>query len=172
MRWRIRDHEGRLHIKRSQASTAGEARRRAYEKVDHILRSTADMKSTWSTADTITDFLDQEVLPIIESKRLSDTSKERYLGVLAHYRRYTKGKSIASCATAPSLIKTLKVIADEVGIETARQTRSVVSNYVFQQLILHQLVQSNPIRGVSLDFLKSETQEINTFQHRMNGKLS
>lgn len=35
----------------------------------------------------------------------------------------------------------------------------MVSNYVFQQLIFHQLVSSNPIRGMSLDFLKVEPGE-------------
>ncbi|MBS6365412.1 MAG: tyrosine-type recombinase/integrase [Actinomycetaceae bacterium] len=159
LRWRIRDFEGRLHVKRTQARTVGEARRRAYEKAEQIKRATSGATTTWNLADSITDFLDQEIEPIIKEKRLSEASRARYLEVLAHYRRCTIGKSINAATSAASLIKTLKAIASEIGPETARQTRSVVSNYVFGQLIVHQLVPSNPIRGMSFDFLKAENRE-------------
>lgn len=159
LRWRVRDYEGRLHVKRTQARTVGEARRRAYEKAEQIKRATSGATTTWTPADAITDFLDQEVEPVIKEKRLSEASRARYLEVLAHYRRHTLGKSINSSTSAASLIKTLKAIASEIGPETARQTRSVVSNYVFGQLIVHQLVPSNPIRGMSFDFLKAENRE-------------
>lgn len=159
VRWRIRDYEGRIHIKRSQAKTVGEARRRAYEKADQIRKATADVAATWTPADSVTDFLDREVQPMIENRRLSPASRARYLEVLAHFRRYTKGKSIAAATSASSLIRTLAAISQDVGVETARQTRSVVSNYVFGQLIVHQLVPSNPIRGMSFDFLKAENHE-------------
>lgn len=157
--WRLRDHEGRLHTKYSQGKTVGEARRRAYDKAVALLKATSDVTTTWTPADSITDFLDQEVEPVIKEKRLSEASRARYLEVLAHYRRHTLGKSINSSTSAASLIKTLKAIASEIGPETARQTRSVVSNYVFGQLIVHQLVPSNPIRGMSFDFLKAENRE-------------
>lgn len=157
--WRIRDYEGRLHTKYSQGKTAGEARRRAYEKAEAILKASADTQTTWTVADSITDFIDSEVEPVIKEKRLSEASRTRYLEVLAHYRRYTFGKSINASMSAASLIKTLKAISAEIGPETARQTRSVVSNYVFGQLIVHQLAPSNPIRGMSFDFLKSENRE-------------
>ncbi|MST63967.1 tyrosine-type recombinase/integrase [Schaalia hyovaginalis] len=157
--WRIRDYEGRLHTKYSQGKTAGEARRRAYDKADQILKATADVQTTWTAADSITDFLDREVEPVIKEKRLSEASRTRYLEVLAHYRRYTLGKSINASTSAASLIKTLKAISTEIGPETARQTRSVVSNYVFGQLIVHQLAASNPIRGMSFDFLKPENRQ-------------
>lgn len=159
LNWCVRDLEGRMYRKRSQGPTAGEARRRAYEKADEVLRASADVATTWTPADSITKFIDAEVEPAIKARRLSVSSRARYLGVLKHYRAYTKGKSIAAATTAPSLLKTLRSIADDIGIETARQTRSVVSNYVFQQLIFHQLVTSNPIRGTSLDFLKAEPGE-------------
>ncbi|MDC4232180.1 site-specific integrase [Actinomyces sp. B33] len=159
LRWRVRDFEGRLHAKRTQARTVGEARRRAYEKAEQIKRATSGVTTSWSPADSITDFLDREVEPVIKEKRLSEASRARYLEVLAHYRRYTLGKSIGAATSASSLIRTLKVISKEIGPETARQTRSVVSNYVFGQLIVHQVVPSNPIRGMSFDFLRAEDRE-------------
>ena len=158
LRWRVRDFEGRLYAKRTQARTVGEARRRAFEKAEQIKRATSEM-TTWTPADSITDFIDREVEPAIKEKRLSKASRARYLEVMAHYRRYTQGKSISAATSASSLIRTLKTISKEIGPETARQTRSVVSNYLFGQLIVHQLTPSNPIRGMSFDFLKSENSE-------------
>lgn len=158
LRWRIRDLEGRLYAKRTQARTVGEARRRAFEKAEQIKRATSDT-TTWTPADSITDFIDREVEPAIKEKRLSKASRARYLEVMAHYRRYTRGMSISAATSASSLIRTLKAISKEIGPETARQTRSVVSNYLFGQLIVHQLTSSNPIRGMSFDFLKSENSE-------------
>lgn len=165
LRWRVRDFEGRLHAKRTQARTVGEARRRAFEKAEQIKRATSDT-TTWTPADSITDFIDREAEPAIKEKRLSEASRARYLEVLAHYRRYTRGMSI-SAATGPStLIRTLKAISQEIGPETARQTRSVVSNYLFGQLVIHQLTPSNPIRGMSFDFLKSENTESKYYPSR------
>lgn len=158
LRWRVRDFEGRLYAKRTQARTVGEARRRAFEKAEQIKRATSDA-TTWTPADSITDFIDREVEPAIREKRLSKASRSRYLEVMAHYRRYTQGKSISAATSASTLIRTLKAISKEIGPETARQTRSVVSNYLFGQLIVHQLTSSNPIRGMSFDFLKSENNE-------------
>lgn len=158
LRWRVRDFEGRLYAKRTQARTVGEARRRAFEKAEQIKRATSET-TTWTPADSITDFIDREVEPAIKEKRLSKASRARYLEVMAHYRRYTQGKSIGAATSASSLIRTLKAISKEIGPETARQTRSVVSNYLFGQLIVHQLTPSNPIRGMSFDFLKSENGE-------------
>ncbi|EWC96335.1 site-specific recombinase, phage integrase family [Actinomyces sp. ICM54] len=158
LRWRVRDFEGRLYAKRTQARTVGEARRRAFEKAEQIKRATSET-TAWTTADSITDFIDREVEPVIKEKRLSKASRARYLEVMAHYRRYTQGKSISAATSASSLIRTLKTISKEIGPETARQTRSVVSNYLFGQLIVHQLTPSNPIRGMSFDFLKSENSE-------------
>ena len=158
LRWRVRDFEGRLYAKRTQARTVGEARRRAFEKAEQIKRATSET-TTWTPADSITDFIDREVEPVIKEKRLSKASRARYLEVMAHYRRYTRGMSISAATSASSLIRTLKDISHEIGPETARQTRSVVSNYLFGQLIIHQLTPSNPIRGMSFDFLKSENSE-------------
>ena len=158
LRWRVRDFEGRLYAKRTQARTVGEARRRAFEKAEQIKRATSET-TKWTPADSITDFIDREVEPAIKEKRLSKASRARYLEVMAHYRRYTQGKSISAATSASSLIRTLKTISKEIGPETARQTRSVVSNYLFGQLIVHQLTPSNPIRGMSFDFLKSENSE-------------
>lgn len=158
LRWRVRDFEGRIHAKRTQARTVGEARRRAFEKAEQIKRATSDA-TTWTLADSITDFIDHEVEPAIKEKKLSKASRARYLEVMAHYRRYTRGMSISAATSASSLIRTLKAISKEIGPETARQTRSVVSNYLFGQLIVHQLTPSNPIRGMSFDFLKSENSE-------------
>lgn len=158
LRWRVRDFEGRIHAKRTQARTVGEARRRAFEKAEQIKRATSDA-TTWTLADSITDFIDREVEPAIKEKKLSKASRARYLEVMAHYRRYTRGMSISAATSASSLIRTLKDISHEIGPETARQTRSVVSNYLFGQLIIHQLTPSNPIRGMSFDFLKSENKE-------------
>lgn len=158
--WRIRDFEGRLHTKYSRGRTAGEARRRALAKAEQILKSTADLQTTWTVADSITDFIDKEVAPVLEEKDLSPASRARYKEVLAHYRRYTEGKSIAAVTSAASLIKTLKNIANDIGKETSRQTRSVVSNYVLGQLIVHQVIPLNPIKGMSLDFLKPSKEEL------------
>lgn len=158
LRWRVRDFEGRLYAKRTQARTVGEARRRAFEKAEQIKRATSEA-TAWTPADSITDFIDREVEPVIKEKRLSKASRARYLEVMAHYRRYTRGMSISAATSASSLIRTLKDISKEIGPETARQTRSVVSNYLFGQLIVHQLTSSNPIRGMSFDFLKSENSE-------------
>lgn len=165
LRWRVRDFEGRIHAKRTQARTVGEARRRAFEKAELIKRATSDA-TTWTLADSITDFIDREVKPAIKEKKLSKASRARYLEVMAHYRRYTRGMSISAATSASSLIRTLKDISHEIGPETARQTRSVVSNYLFGQLIIHQLAPSNPIRGMSFDFLKSENTESKYYPSR------
>ena len=119
LRWRVRDFEGRLYAKRTQARTVGEARRRAFEKAEQIKRATSDA-TAWTPADSITDFIDREVEPAIKEKRLSKASRARYLEVMAHYRRYTRGMSISAATSASSLIRTLKDISKEIGPETAR----------------------------------------------------
>lgn len=155
--WSIRLPDGRRVDKRSQAPTKGEVRRRAKVAAAELVATSG---GTWKSKSLMTDYLDQVSRPAIEQGQLSEHSKRRYLIVLdllagnctKHQHDHSmKGHSIGSGTHFRPLEACLKEIAELHGTESARQTRSVVSKYVLQQMIRDDLIQGNPLSGMSID---------------------
>lgn len=157
--WSYRPLDGsRTKQYRSKGRTIGEARRRAYDKVERM--STAAAATTWTTKDALTDYLELVSRPAIDAARLTDGSRKRYTGVL----RYLQGTcpdhehtssladhTIASGARFRPLERCLHEIARLHGPETAHQARSVLGKYVLDQLIRDDLITASPIAGKRID---------------------
>lgn len=158
IRWRGRDYTGRVHDKRTQGRDAGECRARALRTWEKILAESAAVTadSSWTLDDSITEFIDEVVIPAIKEADTKPRTQTRYLEVLGLYRRYTQGRSMRSLTTAAAIKGVIKTIADKHGTESARQARSVVSAYVIQQQIEHGLLDRNPIHGVSMTFTRAK----------------
>ena len=160
IRWSGKDWTGERHNKRTQGRDAGECRARALRTFEKILAESAAVttNNSWTLDDSITEFIDDVVIPAVESADTKPRTQARYLEVLHLYRRYTQGRSIRSLTTAAAIKAVIKTIADNHGAESARQARSVVSAYVIQQQIEYGLLDRNPIHGVSMPFTRAKTQ--------------
>lgn len=162
IRWRGRDYTGRVHDKRTQGRDAGECRARALRQWEKILAESAAVtsSSSWTLDDSITQFIDEVVIPAVEGADTKPRTQARYLEVLGLYRHYTEGRSMRSLTTAAAIKAMIKTIADEHGPESARQARSVVSAYVIQQQIEYGLLDRNPIHGVSMPFTRAKKEHV------------
>lgn len=158
IRWRGRDYTGHVHDKRTQGRDAGECRARALRQWEKILAESAAItsSSSWTLDDSITEFIDEVVIPAVEGADTKPRTQARYLEVLGLYRHYTDGRSMRSLTTAAAIKAVIKTIANKHGAESARQARSVVSAYVIQQQIEYGLLDKNPIHGVSMPFTRTK----------------
>lgn len=162
IRWRGRDYTGRVHDKRTQGKDVGECRARALTQWEKILAESAAVTadSSWTLDDSITEFIDEVIIPAVEGADTKPRTQARYLEVLHLYRHYTDGRSMRSLTTAAAIKAVVKTIADKHGPESARQARSVVSAYVIQQQIEYGLLDRNPIHGVSMPFTRAKKEHV------------
>lgn len=146
--WSVRLHDGKRLGRRSQGSTKGEVRARAKAKAVDLL---ATGNSSWSRTSLITDYIDEVSVDAINAARLRPGSAARYRLVLGHLRRELKGYSIGDAVKFRTLERALVSIGAAHGAQTAKQARTVLSKYILQQLIRDQLIDHNPISGMSID---------------------
>ena len=158
IRWSGKDWAGHPHKKRTQGKDVGECRARALRTWEKILAESAGVvtDSSWTLDDSITQFIDEVVIPAVEGADTKPRTQARYLEVLQLFRTDTEGRSIRSLKTAAAIKAVVKTIADKHGPESARQARSVVSAYVIQQQIEYGLLDRNPIHGVSMPFTRTK----------------
>lgn len=156
--WSVRLHSGKLIEKRSQGPTKSEVRRRAKVKAAELLA--AGGSGAWKSSSPMSDYLDKVSRPSIEDAKIRPSSRSRYLLVLRllggqcadhRHKDSLKGHSIGSAVRFRTLESCLKEIARLHGSETARQSRTVLSKYVVQQLIRDELISGNPLHGMSID---------------------
>jgi len=156
--WSIRLSDGRMVTKRSQGPTKGEAKRRAKATATELL--TTGGGASLKTTSFMSDYLDQVSKPAIEKAPLRKNSRTRYLIALEQlagdctghtHVESMKKHSIASGTRFRALEKCLQEIAALHGAESARQARTVLSKYVIQQLIRDQIIDGNPMGGMSID---------------------
>lgn len=159
--WSYRPLDGSKLIRKvSKGPTAGIARRRAREMLDEI-KSTG-LNSAWRSSNDIVDYVAKVSKPAVEKAKLTPLSLQRYEQCLAlivgdcklhRHQHSLKHHTIASGTRFQALEDLLTEIANLHGRETARQTRTVVTKYILTRLTRDELIQGNPIAGVSLDEL-------------------
>ena len=180
--WSVRLHDGRLIEKRTVGKSKSEVRRRAREIADDLL--TTGGLTTWKLTDPLIEYIEKVTRPAILEAPIRPNSRSRYLVALGqltgsehHDRdrdrpcRHThslKGYSISSGTTFRALEACLKEIAALHGEESARQARSVVSKYLFQQLRADRLLQGDPLRGMTINL----TSEKSTSRRRDGERLA
>lgn len=161
--WSIRLHDGRLVTKRSQGTTRGQVRLRAKTSAEELLAT--GVGGAWKTTSPLDGYLDQVSRPAIEKAQLRPNSRDRYrsaLGQLAgectahRHAESLKGHSIGSGTRFRTLEACLQEIAELHGSASARQARTVLSKYIMQQLIRDELIQGNPLSGMSIDLTSSK----------------
>lgn len=161
LRFRVRFRDGRVSDNiRVQAKTKGEARRRARAKAESLLRTSGTSK--WTYESTAINFLDTVVSENISSAALKGRTKQRYKESLAHIRTRSTGRSLGAL-TRPSTLKSIiKSVSEEVGVESARQVRSVLSAYVIQAMLDQELMDHNPLLGQKLSYTTPKRREKQT----------
>lgn len=144
----VRLWDGKLKRFKIRAKTKSEFRRLGTVKCESALSSGV---SSWSKGDQMDGYIDKVAQPAIEGARLRDNTKSRYLLAVSQVRDRLKGFAIGDAIKFRTLERALLDIADQHGSESARQARTVLSKYVLDQLIREELIDHNPLRGVSID---------------------
>ncbi len=155
--WCVRDHNGKLHPKRSQGKTKGLARRRAREKCDEILAVGAG--STWKPSDKCEDYIDQVVIPAIKNSGKKLRTVYDYTRSIKHMRTQAKGMPLSAMRKPKNVIRLYEEVAENNGKEAARQMRSVTQNYMFREMILDGLLDTNPTKGMVIPALAVELRD-------------
>ena len=131
---------------------------RARAKADELLKRSE--ATTWRERDSLTGYMESVSKPAIKAARLSKATMTRYELAMKQLKgecgckpmhASLKGHSIATGTRFRTLEQALQGIAQHHGSESARQARGVLSKYVLQQLIRDELLQANPLAGMSID---------------------
>lgn len=163
--WSVRLPDGKLLTKRSQGATKGEARTRAKAKAADLL---ATGNSSWSRTSPVETYIEKVSGPAIDAAGIRQSSRDRYHLVLGHITEQLKGYSIGDAMKFRTLERSLKEIAAGHGAQTGKQARTVLSKYVIQQLIRDEVIDHNPISGMSIDLGKVKTTTKPEGGHKLN----
>lgn len=145
----IRLWSGELKRYTIQAKTKGEFRRKARDKREVVLNSSV---SSWTKAKKIADFIDDVSFPLIEGSRIRENTKKRYNLAISQLKDKVGDLAIGDAVKVRNIERVLRDIGEDHGKESARQARTVLSKYVIDQLIREDVIDHNPIRGLSIDF--------------------
>lgn len=144
----VKTWEGKLRRFKIRATTKGEFRAKARDKAREALNSGP---TGWTKAHKIEDFIDDVSAPTIRAARVRPNTLKRYELALSQVRCELKGLSTGEAVRFRTLERALKSIATQHGAESARQARTVTSKYIIDQLIREEVIDHNPLRGVSID---------------------
>lgn len=147
--WTVCLHDGQVIAKRSQGKTKGQARSRARAKAEELLA--IGTPGSWKFSSKITDYIDQVSIPTVQSARLRENSKARYVLALGQVKAVMGKHTLGSGTKFRALESAIQAIAAEHGRESGRQARTVLSKYVIQQLIRDGILNHNPLYGMSID---------------------
>lgn len=161
LRWSGRLPDGRLHRARTQATTVGEARRRAKAMWVDILSSVGS-GGQWRGSSAMTDYITEVSIPAIEGAGLAPRTVDRYLEVADLLKAAFAGRSIADSTTFRALEDALQAIGRQRGRGTATQAKSVLSRYIVQQLVRDGVLAANPLAGVQIRLPEAETPRYKT----------
>ena len=156
LRWSGRLPDGTLHRARTQATTVGEARRRAKAAWVDILSSIGS-GGRWRGSDDMTDYIAEVSIPAIEGAELAPRTIYRYREVADLLKAAFTGRSIADSTTFRALEAALQAIGRQRGRGTATQAKSVLSRYVLQQLVRDGVLAASPLAGVQITLPEAET---------------
>lgn len=161
IKWSYRPLDGSRTIRStSRGKTIGQARLRAREKVAELEAAAAG--SVWKPTSNLSDYIEEVSKPAIEKAGLAELSLTRYelamkllLGDCEEHNH--KHSLIRHTITSGTRFKALEALLEEIatlhGRETARQARTVLTKYVLTRLTRDEMINGNPIAGVSLDEL-------------------
>lgn len=155
LRWSIKLPNGKLKNPRTQApagTSNGEVKRRARAKAAEMIRLSGTT-GTWKPGSPVTEYIKKVSKPAVDKAKIRDSSKTRYkqlLDLLAE-TRFLGGYTIADATRFRNLETALVDLAAERGRESGRQARNVTSKYLLQQLIRDELLDHNPLHGMTID---------------------
>lgn len=169
LKWSVRLKDGRLIAgQRSQAATKAECRARARAKAAELLQA-GGSSGSWKGTSSLRDYIEHVTKPAVEKAAKNANTLARYKLATKQlvgdceghkHKNSLSGHSIASGTRFRAMESCLHEIAQLHGAESARQARTVLSKYVVQQLIRDELLEANPLAGMSID-LKTDA-KINT----------
>lgn len=162
LHWRIKLHDGRTKAMHTQGATVGETRARALRKAKELLATGSS--GTWTLRSPISDYMEANTRPAIQSANLKPTTQKRYdlayrllLGDCVdksskHKHQYAlKGLSIENAMKPRALKNCLEEIAELHGVKNVKHAKLVASKYLAQSLKLDGLIQYNPLADLDLD---------------------
>lgn len=178
--WSLALLDGRLVRKRSQGSSAQQARERAQRKAAELLATGTG--ATWKPGAQLTEFIDKESFKALDAAQLRDRSRSKYRTLLTlltgecgrkncKHTQSLKGHTIATGTKFRVLEACLTEIKEKHGYENARQARVVLGRFVFQPLKRDGLVERNPLLGEKLD-LKPHADDVDDSKRRGGKALS
>lgn len=144
----------------TRGKNLGQARMRARARLAELEAATGG--SDWKPSHRLEQYIEHVSKPAIEKAQLAQLSVDRYaiaLGLLLgqcdeHKHKHGLDKhTIVSGTRFKALENLLTEIAQLHGRETARQARTVLTKYILTRLTRDELIDGNPIAGVSLNEL-------------------
>lgn len=159
--WRICDWNGVTSSRRTQADSVSEVRRRAKAKAAELLAPPS--VGGWTLNSPVQDYMREVTLPAIHKSRLAPATSRRYeicyrllLGECAKpdckHEHDLHALTIRE-AMRPRTLKTcLEEIAQLHGLQNAKHCKIILRKYVFAQLKIDELVETNPLADLDLDF--------------------
>lgn len=140
--------------KRARGRTKGDARLKAFEQWERIVKD-SKRRGNWREADTMSDYIESEVEPLFDTggelaAELAPNTVSRYKIALAHLKTTFGDMPLGEALTIWRLEAVLKTIASEVGAESARQARGVLSRRIVDPLV-GQVIDVNPLIGRKID---------------------
>lgn len=158
IRWQGRLPDGKL-IPRQKTEMTTRSERALRDKAK--ARWAALVQSQHSTVEitmAMTRYIDDVVSPALEkalaSEQIKPKTYKRHALSLKHLRSAFDGYSIGDAVRFRTMERALINIAYAHGEESARQCRGVLSKYILGSLRRDELIQGNPLAGMSIDLPK------------------
>lgn len=156
MKWRLCLPDGRVVDRTTQGSSAGQVRARARAKAKEMLATS--VTGDWKPGSDLVDYMNTVSKPKIEALS-NENTRARHLASLKILQARFKGHTISSGTRFRTMEKVLTDVAKNNGSESARQCRNVLGKYVIQQLIRDEVLQGNPLAGMSIDLSSNKEPE-------------
>lgn len=149
-RFSLRQMDGKVVRIKVTAPTVGEWKTKALKAAEEALRETGT-EGTWTPSSLMSHYITEVSVPAVQNSTLRGRSKDRYVHLLHVLAAHFKGYTVHDAVRFRRLETVLKDIAGEHGSESARQARNVLSKWVLGQLIRDEVINGNPLLGMSID---------------------
>lgn len=159
--WRICTWDGVVSSRRTQADSVSEVRRRAKEKAAALLAPPST--GGWTLNTPVRDYMREITLPAIHKSRLAPATSRRYeicfnllLGKCSKegckHSHDLSGLTIREAMRPRVLKECLEEVGRLHGLQNAKHAKIVLRRYLFAQLKIDELVETNPLADLDLDF--------------------
>lgn len=159
--WRICTWDGVTTSRRTQADSVSEVRRRAKAKAAELLAPPSI--GGWTLNSLVQDYMEAVTIPAMNTHRLAPATSRRYkicydllLGKCSRdgcKHEHSLATLTVREAMRPRTLKTcLEEIAQLHGLQNAKHAKIVARRYLFAQLKIDELVETNPLSDLDLDF--------------------